>query len=125
MHLNNEELITKLKELVKEERRISWESVRHLREVEKRKLYLERGPSSLWKFCIKVLGYTEGEAQLRIQVLRLTYAVPEVEKKIEDGELSLSVAGQAQTAFNQNPCTEEQKREVIENLSGLSTRETE
>jgi len=91
---NNQTLILDLKDLVSRERQLLTEVLHHLREVEIRHLYLERGYSSLWAFATEELGYSESAAQRRIQAMRLLKEIPEVEEKIESGRLSLSVASQ-------------------------------
>jgi hypothetical protein len=94
----------------------------YLREVEKRKLFVERGYSSLFAYCTGKLGYSEPEAMLRIQAMRLTRAVPEAAKKIEEGELRLSVAAKIQSAVKEAP---EKAKELVRELAGASKREAE
>jgi hypothetical protein len=96
--------------------------LKYLREVQKRRLFVERGYSSLFAYCTGKLGYFEPEAMLRIQVMRLTRAVPEAGKKIEEGELSLSVAAKIQSAVKEAP---EKAKELVRELTGASKREAE
>src|ERR1700677_3167081 len=96
---SNSDLILKLKNLVIEERKLTAEILEYLREVEVRKLFLELGYPSLFEFCMRELGYSEGSAQRRISAMRLIKTLPEIEDKIVTGELSLSVVSQAQSFF--------------------------
>ena len=97
--LSNRSLVEHLKESVARERAALSDLLRYLREMEERQLYLELGFSSLFAYCTTELGYSEPEAQVRIQAMRLTRAVPETEKHLEEGKLSLSVAAEAQGCF--------------------------
>jgi hypothetical protein len=123
--LNDSELILKLKDLVARERDLIAEVLRHLREVEERRLYLTRGHSSMFAFCTEALGYSEAEAHIRIQAMRLMRSVPALETKIETGAISLSVAAKAQSCFRRENVSALQKREILEQLTGCSTREAE
>jgi hypothetical protein len=120
--MNNLELELALADSVRRERSCLAEVLKYLREVEKRRLYLERGYSSLFAYCTGKLGYSEPEAMLRIQAMRLMRAVPEAAKKIEEGKLSLSVAAKIQSAVKEAP---EKEKELVRELSGASKREAE
>src|SRR5690606_34056189 len=89
------------------------------------RIYLGRGFSSLFDFCRKELGYSEPEAMLRIQAMRLGKAVPEVAKKIERGELSLSVAAMAGSAMKREGLKAEEAKALVKELEGASKREAE
>ena len=115
--LTDSELILKLQDLVARERDLVAEVLRHLREVEQRGLYLTRGHSSMFAFCTEGLGYSEAEAYIRIQAMRLMRAVPTLEQKIESGEISLSVAAKAQSCFRRENVSVERKSEIVEQLS--------
>ena len=128
--LNDEMLLIHTHELVKEERELSTLILHHLMEVERRRLYAARGFSSLFEYCVKSLGYSESAAQRRISGMRLIREIPEVETKIKEGKLSLSVISQAQTFFRQErkiekPLEVAAKREVLLALEGMSSREVE
>jgi hypothetical protein len=120
--VNNIELELALADSVRRERGCLAEVLKYLREVEKRKLFLERGYSSLFAYCTSKLGYSEPEAMLRIQAMRLMRTVPEAAKKIEEGKLSLSVAAKIQSAVREAP---EKAKGLVRELSGASKREAE
>lgn len=119
--MTNTELETALQNCVRVEREATAEVLRLLREVERRELYLERGCSSLFAYCRKRLGYSEPEAQLRIQAMRLVREVPSALERIESGTLSLSVAALVQSASKGTGLA----RELVAELSGASKREAE
>src|SRR5581483_10755959 len=129
--LNRDELIEKTKSLVAEETRLTAEILEYLREIEIRALYLELGYSSLYAFCIQVLGYSEGAAYRRISAMRLIKALPETKQALVEGKLSLSTASQLHGFFenerkqNAKSYEPEQKRKILEQVQGRSKRECE
>ena len=82
-NLANEQLILNLKSLVHDERRQVVQILDYLREVEVRGLHLARGYSSMFSFCTECLGYSESEAHIRIQAMRLSKEISEVSGHIE------------------------------------------
>jgi hypothetical protein len=129
-NLSDKVLLEKTRNLVKEEREITTRVLHHLREVEKRKLFSDLGYPSLFAYAMGDLHYSESCAHRRIAAMRLLKELPELEKKIESGSLSLSVIAQAQTFFRQEAKLEkglapEQKREILSSLEGKSSREAE
>jgi hypothetical protein len=124
--LSDESLHATTKSLVREERRLSLEILHHLAEIERRMLYAKLKHSNLWEYCRQELGYSEGCTQRRIDSLRLLKAVPEVEEKVLEGALTLSHLSQAQGFFRREEIQAPTiKREILEELEGKSTRESE
>lgn len=128
--LSKSELLQTTVSLVAEERRLTLRLIDHLREIERRMLFAELGYPSLWEFCVKHLGLSEGAAHRRIAAMRLACEVPEIKPALESGRLSLSNAATLQGFFRQekkrgkarsNP----EKLEIIQSISGLSRRECE
>jgi len=134
-NLNNQTLLSELSELVKKERELVTQVLKYLTEVESRKLYLERGYSSMFKFCVEYLCYSEAEAMMRIQAMRLMRSLPQIEDKIESGNLSLTNAAQIHNQFRkesqrrvelkQAPLDAKEKLEIINELEKTSTRQCE
>lgn len=82
--------------------------------------------SSLFAYCVNVLGYSETSAQRRIAAARLLAHIPEIEKKIEQGKLSLTNIGQATTFFKeQNIEKLEEKKVILKQLEDLTKKECE
>ena len=102
--LSDDSLLSQTKALVQKERKLNIEILQHLQEIESRKLYLERGFSSLFDYTVKELGYGEGAAYRRIKTMKLCQDIPETKTQIESGQLNLSTASQLQNFF------EKQKR---------------
>lgn len=116
LHQNLLGLRTKEKEIVSE-------IVNHLREVKKRRLYADHQCPSLHFYCVKILGYSDGEAWSRIKTTELIEEKPELFKKIEDGSLSLTTAAQAKHLFDQGEFSNESKEQVLSQITGVGTRE--
>jgi 5-methylcytosine-specific restriction endonuclease McrA len=70
--LSDAEILASLHGASAAERRATAELLARLAEVERRRLYLTEACSSLYAFCVQRLGYSENEAQKRIQVARPT-----------------------------------------------------
>jgi len=114
MNLNSmkdHEILHKIKTLVQDERKLLTQILHHLRVVERRKLFSDLECQSLFEYCVKELGYSEGQAGRRIQAMRLLKEIPEIEDKIKTGKLSLSNLSQAQAYFRQKgkPSVKEKK----------------
>jgi hypothetical protein len=126
-HLSSDELLSRTKSLVAEERRAQVALIEHLEEIQRRRLYAELGFSSLWDFATRYLGLSEGAAQRRIQAMRLVREVPEAKAAIETGALSLSNAAKVQS-FRQNERKlgrQSDAQALMEQVQGLTQRECE
>jgi hypothetical protein len=126
--LSNDQLLESARDLASQERRITNELLRHLIEIEVRRLYLRLSYSSLFLYVTKELRYSEAAAQRRIDAARLLREVPAVEQKIASGELTLGHLGKAQQFFRAERkdgirFTSDQKQEVVLSLVGLTTKE--
>src|SRR5690606_11893613 len=99
---SNSVLVSELRSFVSEERQATLRVLHYLREVETRRLHLEAGYPSLFEYCVRELGYSEGAAHRRVSAMRLMRDIPQVEKKIEAGRLSLTAAAKAQSHFKES-----------------------
>lgn len=124
-HLTDKQLLNDLKMLVSSERVFLTQILHHLREVEDRKLFSELGYSSLFEYTQKELGYSEPAAGRRIQAARLIKRLPEAEKKIESGTLSLTNAAKANTLFQRHDIDPKKQKEIIKSIENTSTRDCE
>jgi hypothetical protein len=128
MTLSNDLLHEKLVSLTREEREISLQVLLHLRSAESRKLFALRGHSSLFDYAVLELKYSEGSAQRRISAMRLLKELPELEEKVESGEIKVTQLSQVQTflrseAKSGQRYSLEEKRELVLGTIGKSTRE--
>ena len=99
--LSNQNLDSNLKQLVISEREILREILLHIVEVQRRRLFLTFGYSSLFCYLTQHIGYANGSAQRRIDAARLSFEVPEVIEKLESGEINLSQVSLLQKAIRE------------------------
>ncbi len=97
--LSNNDLLTRMKQLSSEDRKLQILFLKHLKEVEQRKLFLKIGFGSLFEYVVQDLGYSESTAYRRIEAARLLQELPQIEEKIKSGALTLNAAAQVQTFF--------------------------
>jgi hypothetical protein len=125
-HLTDKQLLIDTKELVKKDRKVTLCILHHIREIEKRKLYCELGYPSLFRYVVQELGYSEGSAGRRINSARLLKDLPEIEIKIENGDLNLTALSMAADKFKQNQITDKEfKKDVLAAIENSSTRGVE
>ncbi|MGZ3843545.1 MAG: hypothetical protein ACXVCA_15740, partial [Bdellovibrio sp.] len=74
--ISNSDLEFQLKNLVAKERKLLHFILEHIREVDVRKIYLERAYSSLYEYLVKELGYSGSAAMRRLEAARLLKEVP-------------------------------------------------
>ncbi len=88
-NLTNDELLNRLKILVRQEREDLAGIVAHLAEVDHRDLVRERGFPSLFEYCVKELRYSEASAYRRIRVARAIKKRPYMLGLLRAGDLHL------------------------------------
>lgn len=136
--LKDFELLHSTKTLVAKEREITTDVLRHLAEIERRKLYCDVTASSglkygsLFDYAVHELGYSHGAASRRLAAMRLVKEMPEVEAKIESGALNLTNIARAQDLFRDlrrveptRSLSKEEKAAILEKLEQKSSREGE
>lgn len=128
---SDQELISSTQRLVQKEREILTEILWHLKEIDRRRLYSDYSCKSLFEYAVKYLNYSEDQAYRRIQAARLLKDLPEIEEKINTGELSLAHLSLAQSHFrveqktNNESLTKTEKLAIITQLEHTSVREAE
>jgi len=130
--LKNQELIHKLHGLAKLEKKTTAEIVAVIAEVDRRKLFLDLGHTSLFSYLTVELGYTAASAQRRIDAARLLASVPEMKGELESGALNLiqiSVVSQIiRQKKKESPKVSvgvSEKRELLEQVKGLDLAQTQ
>jgi hypothetical protein len=124
-NLSDEALLIQTKKVAFEERKMTLQVLHHLKEVSFRRLFARIGYSSLHQYTIHELGYCGSSASHRVDAMRLLSDIPEIEKKIEEGDLSLTTIAKAQTFFKKEDFSPEKKAEIVKSLEGKSVREVE
>lgn len=128
--LSDADLLNRTEKLVEKERENLTVILRHLREIERRKLYSKLKCASLFDYAMKVLKYSEDQAYTRIAAMRLLKETPELEKDIQTGALSLSNCSKLSTHFrkhwqNGHRLTGEQRRSIANDVCNKSAREAD
>lgn len=88
--LTDNELVSRLSALCLEGHALTARMILHLIEVEERRLDLKAACTSMFDFCQRRLGMSEGAAFRRINAARLVKRFPSLLGRLEKGELSLS-----------------------------------
>ena len=88
--LTDHELVSRLSALCLEGHALTARMIVHLMEVEERRLDLRAACTSMFDFCQRKLGMSEGAAFRRINAARLVKRFPSLLARIERGELHLS-----------------------------------
>jgi 5-methylcytosine-specific restriction endonuclease McrA len=121
------DLVVRTKALVQEERRIGLLVLEHLREIERRKVFLELGFPSLFAFCVTELGYSEPQAQTRIDAMRAIRDTPAVGERLRAGKLHMTTVVKVQR-FLRNEKRQGRNHDrlaLFDRVQGMSSREVE
>lgn len=112
-NLNANDLLIQFEKLVSIEKKTTAEILEYLKEIDRRKLYLHMGHTSLFSYLTKGLKYSESSALRRINAARILNAAPEIKKHLESGELNLMQVSFVAQAIKQKET--ELKNQTVEN----------
>ncbi len=130
-NLSDGDLLSKIRSLAVEERKLTTQVLELLREVERRRLFARQGFSSLFEYAVKELGYSEASASRRINSMRLLKDVPSVATLIEGGSLNLSTVSAVQCFLKREERVKgkiyspEEKQDLLGKMENRSHRECE
>lgn len=113
--LSNEQLLTKLRTICRANRRVLAQMLAYLGEVEERRLHLEAACSSMFVYCVRHLGMSEGEASRRIAAARLARRYPVLLDAVARGAINLTSLVLLRDVF-----TEANVEEIVREASGKS-----
>jgi hypothetical protein len=88
--LRDDELLGRLRVLVRSGNRLTAQLLAHLAEVEARRLFLGQGCASMFSYCTEVLNLSEQAAFNRIQAARAARRYPEILDLVASGSLHLA-----------------------------------
>ncbi len=129
--MTNTELEQRLSETVANERRTTVELLNLINVAMQRRLYLERGFSSMFDWLVRGFGYSESAAYRRISAARLLKMVPDAGARLESGQVSLSSLAHAQSVMRAQEkkfgtkVSAEIQAQVVEQIGGKSRVETD
>ena len=118
--LPDEELVATLRGLVSRSNRLTAEMLVHLAEVDARRLFAPAGFSSMFAWCVEVLGFSEGVAYKRIRAARTAREYPALIQRVASGELHL-----AAVALLAAHLTADNHVELMDAASGKTKRQIE
>ena len=98
--LSDRTLLHQTSTLVRHERHLQGAIIDHLAEIDARRLYLQRGCSSLFDYSVRELGYSDAAAGRRIGAVRLCADQPSARERLRSGSLTLSAAAELQWEFD-------------------------
>lgn len=125
-HLTDKQLLSDTKSLAKEERKYTARLLHHIREIDDRKLYSDLGYQSLFKYVVQELGFSEGSAARRIKSARLLERMPDIEVKIESGDLNLTNISMAADKFKREKITDiEFQKDILSAIENTSFKTCE
>lgn len=119
-------ILKNLKVARSKEKQATYIVLKYLSQVKNLGLHLELGYPSLYKFLIKELQYSEGEAAIRLNALKLMVKSPRIEREIKSGSMGLTKAAKLSSIIEKAESTNEKMIEKIcEQIQDKSVRETE
>jgi 5-methylcytosine-specific restriction endonuclease McrA len=122
--VSDSELLSQIRKNAAAERAAGLSVIYELREIRARRLDIRLGYPSLHRFCMEELKYSSGSAWRRIKAMEALEDLPELESKISEGELTLANVSQVQSFCAQQKSLSE-KKAILDQVAGLSKRETE
>jgi hypothetical protein len=90
LSLSNDELIAAIHDLARRSCAVEADLLVYLGEIDERKLYLDRAFSSMFAFCTRELGFSEGAAYNRILVARIARKLPAIIDAARSGQVHLA-----------------------------------
>ena len=118
--IQDETLLVDCKSAVVAEKQSTARVLEYLAEIDKRRLWLKEGYSSLYDFCLRYLNYSEGETHRRIQACRLSSKVEQVKPLLESGAVSLTSLSLLSPVL-----TKENAMEILPKITHQPTRQVE
>lgn len=118
--LSDRDLLTRIHELVGEERELTATLVAHLAVLDERQLYLSEGCSSLFTYCTQVLHFSEHAAYNRIEAARAARTYPVILEMLANGSVNMTTVRLLAPAL-----TPANHREVLEAARHKTRRQIE
>ena len=118
--VSDRKLLSSIRKLSDRERETVLSILVHLVEIERRRLYLEMGYSSLYEFCVKRLGYWEATAARRVSIARCIGRFPLAGRALFSGKVTLT-----NLALVTKLITAENASDLLSRIAGTSKKQVE
>lgn len=116
--LSDRDILSRTLELTRRERAVTLQVLLHLNEIERRKVHLKEGYSSMFDYCTNGLGYSAPAAVRRIQTARSVARFPEIYALLEANEVNVSTISQVSRVLKHD-----NKDVILARIRGRSHRE--
>jgi len=116
--IDQEKLLKRLDSLNDRERRLKIRVLLYLKEIDRRRLYLEWGYCSMFSFCTDHLGYSESTAVRRIKAERALGRSKKVISLLLSGEMTVTGLSKIESI-----CRPDNTDKILEQAAGRSCRE--
>jgi len=116
--INQEKLLKRLDSLNDRERRLKIRVLLYLKEIDRRRLYLEWGYCSMFSFCTEYLKYSGSTAVRRIKAERALERSKKVISMLLSGEMTVTGLSKIESI-----CKPENTDKILEQVAGRSCRE--
>jgi 5-methylcytosine-specific restriction endonuclease McrA len=113
-------LLSGIRQLSETERKTVLEILVHLIEIDRRRLYLHMGYSSLYEFCVKHLSYSESQAVRRTRTARCIRDYPWIFSLLVSGRVALSNVAKISRII-----TARNAEKLLREIEGRSAREVD
>jgi 5-methylcytosine-specific restriction endonuclease McrA len=114
------QILSSTDSIIAQDRRLTLRLLEHLHEIDRRKLYLERGFASTFDYCTKHLRLSEPSAARRIRTARCVARFPHLYPLLESGELNLTVVSMVSRYLKS-----ENVGAIVKSIVGKSKRDVE
>lgn len=125
LSLSNKELHQKTIAAAATEKNATVALLEFLQEVERRRLYAERGYPSLWMYVHRELHYSEAQTSERVGAMRLMARLPQVRERLEADQLSLTTAAKLASFAKKEKLAAEKTLELLHRIENKPKREVE
>lgn len=99
--------------------------VKYLAEIERRKLFVECGFTSIFAYCTEKLKMSEGQAHRRIQAARLLNQIPRIDEKIKTGQLNLANISKMAGHFKDQKTPIQEKEKILGQIENKNARQVD
>ncbi|MFO7914914.1 MAG: HNH endonuclease signature motif containing protein [Candidatus Krumholzibacteriales bacterium] len=117
---DNKQLLSELCNLNDRERKLKVRILFYLREIDRRRLYLELGFSSMFDFCTKHLRYSRSSACRRIKAARCMGRYPEAALLLQSGEINITTLSMVSGILDDS-----NYQDILEKIRNRSRRDVE
>ncbi len=123
--LKNSEIHSQILQSATREKKSTFELLEWLHTVEERRIYSERGFSSMHAYVTRYLSYSDDEAHYRISAMRIAFRAKEITESLQNGKITLTNLSKLSTHVKQNRLSVPQTIQVLEQIENRSKKEVE